>query len=397
MPANSNKGWTDKVIGTITKNARSDAHKAMSASLKTASRLTENWTWIDFCDPHLRQPCLALEWLFGSRGLLCGRMMKMEALEGVGKSSLCYMFHGMAQQQGCFCWHGESEDAASPPDYIAKFGCNPTELLLQQPGSLERSFEAMEMVIKNIRTDIDPAGDHPILASMDSISGFGSDAQMDDAGNNPDGNAGLGAHARAVSRWFRDRGYILEKQRVVLLATTQLKEKINTAGFTPQTGAGSRSGTTIAANPLNYHATWRLRMSATRLRDSNSAVDIGEKLTLLTTKNKLSPRERALTIDHYREAGFDMMSATCDLLRELSPIILPDASVFEIKQAGAYVKSPTLLGGKNVHSNRAGKQELVEDLYKNEALLMQIREALRIRGFGFAFETQYNVAEVADG
>ena len=37
--------------------------------------------------------------------------------------------------------------------------------------------------------------------------------------------------------------------------------------------------------------------------------------------------------------------------------------------------------------------EFVNALYSNEELLMKIREHLRIRGFGFSFETKYTVTD----
>ena len=382
--------WTDRVIGVIQKNAQAEDKKAMAYTLSKASALADNWTWVDFIDPATGMPCILLEWLVGCRGLLCGRMVKVEALEGVGKSSYCFLQYAMAQKQGAYCWHGESEHAPPPPDYIASFNCDPSLLLVQQPGSIERAFYAMEEFIQTIRTQEDPEMKHPIVVSLDSISGFGADSQIDEEEIPELGaSGGLGAHARAVSKWFRDRGWTLDKNKVVMLATAQLKMKIET-GF-KQKGGGPPKDVTIADRPLNFHASIRLRMSSTPLKDKNME-DVGEYLTLHTTKNKLSPKNRQVTLHLYRDYGFDLVSPTCDWLRTFSPWQLPDGSTFSITQAGAYLKSDRLLGGQNVHSNTEGKKELMTAFYADEGLVRAVRERLRIRGFGFDFEERYQLS-----
>lgn len=389
--AKKDKNWTDSVIKSVIKNAGQSKDKnVIAGSLMTASRVGDNWKWIDFVDPLTGLPCLMLEWVFGTRGLLCGRMTKIEAMEGVGKSSFCFLMNGMAQRQGGFCWHGESEQAPPPPDYIASFGCDPDKLLIQQPGSIERGFYAMEEVIKSIRTAADPKMQYPILVALDSISGFASDALINtDDIPDPDNTKGLGAHARKVSQWFRDRGHTLQARQVHLMCTTQLKEKIE-IGFSAPKGAGNKQGTTIAANPLNFHSSWRIRMTAQVLRDKEGE-DVGEILTLLLTKNKLSPRNRFVSLHHYRDHGFDMMSPTLDWIKKYTPWTLPDGTVFDIEQRGAWIRSERLLDGKNVPSNREGKEKMMRAFYADKQLLNQCRELLRIRGFGFDFETRYTV------
>lgn len=387
--------WMDRAVATVQKNAKAEDKAAIAHSLSVASDISKNWKWMDFIDTRLGTPCLLLEWLVGCRGLLGGRMAKLEALEGVGKSSLCYLFYAMAQKNNGYCWHGESEHAPSPADYIASFGCDATRLLIQQPGSIERAFYAMEEIIKYLRANEDPECKNMIVAGLDSVSGFGSDAHIDEEEIPEIGTqAGLGATARMVSRWFRDRGFILDKQQVVLLATSQLKQVINTFKGPPGSGGAKapEEDTTVAARPLNFHATLRIAMTSQPLW-SDEKKNVGEYIKLRVKKNKLSPKERRIDLHHYRELGFDMTAPTVDMLRELCPILLPSGDSFNLEGTG-YVNSPMLLKGKNVRSNREGKEELMMDLYANKPLLMQIREALRIRGFGFEFEKRYTPSQL---
>ena len=67
-----------------------------------------------------------------------------------------------------------------------------------------------------------------------------------------------------------------------------------------------------------------------------------------------------------------------------------------MEQHGSYFNSPVV--GPNKFQGQSGREEFMRTLYANEPLLMQLREALRIRGFGFGFEKQYEPSklEVAD-
>lgn len=390
-------------MGTINKNARAVDKKEIANSLSRASAVTDSWRWIDFVDPALNVPCLLLEYLFGTRGSLCGRMLKIEAMEGVGKSSYCFLQYAMAQAHGGFCWHGESEHAPPPPDYIASFGCDPENLLIQHPGSIERGFYAMEEVIKAIRADdgpdptpmhkvngkLVPSGEphkYPIVVGLDSISGFGADAMID-ADDVPDPGlvGGLGAHARVVSKWFRDRGSVLDKKDVFMITTAQQKATINT-GFGAQ--FANKDDTTIAARPLNFHASWRVKMRTRALKDKKTNEDVGEYLVMKTVKNKLSPKGREVELHHYRDFGYDLTTPTHDWLKAQTPWILPDGSSFDITANGAYTRCERLAGASNFQGEE-GKQELMLLLYEDKELLALCREHLRIRGFGFDFEKQY--------
>ena len=378
-------------MGSLIARLKKKSDSLALHGLDTANNIAKAWKYVDFSDPHTGQPCLLLEWVFGSRGLLLGRIMKIEADQGVGKSSFLFALYGMAQVgTNAYCFHLEAENAEQPPDYIHSLGCNPDSLGIAKPGSIERAMAMVEELTNEARKD-DPEKKCPIIVGLDSVSGFGSDAAMEDP-EDPTAldltkqNAGLGSHARCLSKWFRDRGGIwLQEKDVFLVMITQLKDKIVTdMGPAKYLTADQKRGT-IAEKPLNFSATYRLELKSSPLRDKETKDDIGELVTIKVSKNKLSPKNREVQIPLIREKGFNFTDETVDMLRRFSPINLPNGKQFAIEQRGSFLN----YNGENYHSNSESKKQILDKIYGDQALLMGLREALRIRGFGFAFETNY--------
>ena len=358
--------------------------------ISTAADLMKNWKYIDFVDPKTDMPVLPLEWLFGARGMLPGRMMKLEAKEGVGKSNFLFLNYAMAlKSANGWCYHMESEGTVPPADYIMSLGCDPDQLIVQRPGSIERCMGAVDQAMMDVREE-DPEVTSPLIVGIDSVSGFGSDADMEEKVLDLTGSQGLASHARVLSRWFRDRTIEMERNQMLLIAIGQLKANIQT-GPAANYGDPDNKMVTLADKPLNFHATWRVRIRTEKLVENK--VDTGENVILKTEKNKLSPKYRELAVPCRRNQGFDFVEATCDFLRFRSPIVLAGDSKFSVEKAGAYVRCAALAGDKGLR-----KEDVAPLLYQNTDLLMSIREALRIRGYGFDFEKNYqpSAEEVAD-
>ena len=384
---------------TLEENVKKDKRDLGMLGLESITQAMERWRWIDFCDPLQHTPNLALEWLWGARGMLAGRLMKIEAEEGVGKSSYCMLQYAMGQQTSqTWCVHEEGEGASAPPDFIASFGCNPDNILTPRltVRSIESCFNNIDWITYNMRKKADKADDkvidpdmqHAILVGVDSVSSFGSSANMED---DDAGSGGLGFHSRFLSEWFRDRWALHEDRQVLLMVIAQLREKIDTGpkfpGMAPSQGPKL---TTLASRPLNYHASYRLEMRASPMKEKEPPYNAyGEYVTLKVTKNKLSPKGKLLEVPLVWNAGFNFVEATIDLLKKLSPIPLKDGRVFSVEARGAWIAAEAILGSEKVQSNQEGKAHLLDVFYKNLDLLMLVREALRIRGFGFDFEKKY--------
>lgn len=340
--------------------------------------------WIDFLDPKSGFPCLPLEYLWGCRGMVRGRMLKIEAEEGIGKSAYLTMLYGIAQRAAANCLHFEAENAIAPRDFLASFGCNPDQVLNVDLDvkSIEACFNEIDLRTEQIHK-LDPHS--PLMAGVDSVSAFGAGDAATDAAqdvNASSGGGGLGLHARFLSRWFRDRWTAAARRGIFLAVIAQVREKINTTGM----GNNKPQKTTIAERPLNFYSSFRLELTSQKLRDS-SGVDIGEIVRMKTTKNKLSRKGKRIEVPLIWDHGFDMDTALLEMLVSLTkngPIKLPDGRLFEISRTGGWIKCP-LVCDKNIRTSEVKQFSAL--FYSNTELLMAMREALCIRGFGFKFET----------
>ncbi len=378
--------------------------KGLTSPLYSASAIGDSWKWIDFVDPKTGGPCLPLEWLFGCRGILCGRVMKIEAFEGVGKSSYCFLQYAMGQQSSnATCIHMESERTPPPADYISAFGTNTDDLYISQPVTLEEALTDATNIMRALGGEKVKGDKSPIIMAIDSISGLSED-DYDEEADVDVGKGSLGKHARMMSKFFRQYIRMIESTNTVFVVTAQLKDKISTERI-PTFGSNANQAdgktATIADRPLNFHATYRIKMSSSKLIEDGK--DIGETVTFKTVKNKLSPKHRQVSMQLIRDHGVYFTESTINLLKAMSPVVLPrpvatadgtEVSEFALETKGPWLQCPSVLGDKSMKSNKENKDELIRALYANTDLLMGIRESLRIRGFGFDFEKNYRPTDV---
>lgn len=365
-----------------------------------ASDLMKNWRYIDFINPALNMPTLALEWFFGGRGLLAGRITKLQAKYGVGKSSFMWLVYASAQAFDSYCYHIESEAAPPPPDFIWSFGCDPSKLVTEQPKSLEQCLEFIDQVVAEIRggmggginpatgrqqktkfTDpLDPNMEVPIVIGVDSVSALGLETAVETDILDMRSSAALAKHSRIIGEYFRNRSDRFKQTQSLIMMAAQEKAVINTGGPFAH-AAGNKSTSTLADSPIGFHSTYVVEMRNNKYVDKSTGTDLGERITCFTTKNKLSPKHRTIELYLVRDRGFDLVKTDMDFL--VSHPASPLAG--SIGRSSHGVKSDLVDNAKWYKDDI----EFLRKFYTNEDLVMTCREKLRIRGFEFAFETKY--------
>jgi len=370
----------DGLMQLVEKDAK---HKS---TFYRASSVGSDWRYIDFIDLANKRPCLPLEWLYGTRGFLTGRIVKYLSNEAAGKSSVLLMNVGMAQATGgvwpCI-W--ETEKTVPPPDYIHSLGCDPKNLLLQAPDTVKECLSGIPAFIKTIRgKNVDPDKEFPILLGIDSVSGLGANAVDIEEGDKKSEDS-LGYHARQFSKFFREAFKLCAREDAILFATAQEKANIETGGMPgAKPRGGSKKNTSIADAPFAYHASWIIKLYHKQAVKDDGTVE-GELVTMLSTKNKLAPRQRLVNVLMRKhslagdEPVWSFSQATVQLLFGPSSPFDQD----KCQSGGGWYRHDAL-GGSNYRL-----EDFVDAFYSNEALLMEVREKLRIRGFGFKFETDY--------
>ena len=359
--------------------------KLNEKNAKNGSRMFRASEWhpryLDFMDLRTGTPCLPLEYFFGTRGLIGGRVFTVVAMEAVGKSTLLTQFYGMGQRSadgGAWANHLEAEKTPSPPDFIASLGCDPSKMLITQPPDVQHCLDYVTEYISTIRTKLDPTKKLMIIMGIDSVSALAGEMTDDETGATS-GGQGIAPHSRAVSEFFRDKLGYIEHNDAILLFTGQKKSKVESGGF----GGGEKKSTYIAEGTIKFHSSWIVEMYKQKLEEGENNV-VGDRIQATMEKNKLAPKGRKIEMWLYRDGrGLDMSKANINLL-------FSNTSPFEAGTSGTsgngYYWHNQVMGGKKLR-----KDEFVHGFYQNTELVQWCREKLRIRGFQFKFEMEYPI------
>jgi len=377
--------------------------RASGVSIESAASAMQKWRYIDFVNPLQELPCITLEWLVGARGFLAGRILQLRAQFSKGKSSYMYLQYAMGQLLSrAFCQHYETEGAQAPADYIASFGCNPTDLLISEVQALEACLEQIDQTICEIRggfggtvseasgrmvktkyTDpLDPTCESPIIIGIDSLSSLGKDDDVNvdvcDAGGTPQ----LSYHTRKLRDYFRNRVGRFRDTQTFLMLTSHETANIK-VGKGPAKG-GDKSALAQAA--IGIHATYGIDVDSTPYRDKERGLQLGDIVKMRTFKNKLSPRYREVELYLVWNHGFDLIKTDWEFLSK------HPASPFAVtvgQKPLLYKHSNGITCKPLSDKSFASEEDFLRAFYNNNDMLMEMREKMRIRGCGFAFESQF--------
>lgn len=327
--------------------------------------------------------------------------------------------HGSKGKDDRKAWvmHVETEGAPNPPDYVAQFGFDPSLFMYVKANDLNDLFkkiDTFDMALHGGRDGtinpetgratkskftkenaLDPEMEKPSIVGVDSLSNVGSDAGGDfvdlDKSEKPGGDS------KDVRRFFRAREQDYDRHKLTLFVTTHETTEIKTG-----VGAGYGGPKSTARNQkaIGMALTVAIDTKDYPWKDADKNV-LGSRQMLTTFKSKLAPRNRTITLFRKNLGGYDM--AETDLQFWLGDpknnncgnnpfapggFLCPEGAKHGITKVRGGWSAPMI-------SDKVFKtaDEFVEALYSDEERLRKIREHLRIRGFGFDFETKYTVQE----
>ena len=419
------KNSEDSLMAAVLEGFKAAGIKDADETVTTLAKYWENMKYIDMFDPIKMRPCLTMEWLIGARGFPVGKVCQLRASFGAGKSTFLYYVYGCALRGSTMsdrkAWvaHIETEGAPNAADYAAGFGCDPRLFLVFKAKDLNDMFKRMDtfdMTLHGGRDGmvnpetgravkskfpkenaLDPEMKKPTIIGIDSLSNVGSDAGDDfvdlDKSEKPGGDS------KDVRRFFRAREQDYDCHQVTLFVTTHETTEIKTGGA----GYGGPKSTARNQKALGMALTTAIDTSDYPWKDADKNV-LGSKQILKTFKSKLCPKNRMVTLFRKSLGGYDMARTDLEFFlgdpknnncvdNPFLPggFLCPDGAKHGITKVRGGWSAPML-------SDKVLKtpDEFVNALYSDKDLLMKIREHLRIRGFGFEFETRYVVTDDDD-
>lgn len=394
-------------------------------SVTTITDYYKDTKYIDMLDPVKGRPCLTMEWLLGARGFPAGKVYQLRASFSAGKSSFLYYvygcaLHGSKGQNDRKAWvaHIETEGAPNPPDYVAQFGFDPSLFLYMKANDLNDLFkkiDTFDMALHGGRDGtinpetgraakskftkenaLDPDMEKPAIVGVDSLSNVGSDAGGDfvdlDKSEKPGGDS------KDVRRFMRAREQDYDNHKLTLFLTTHETTEIKTG---PGAGYGGPKATARNQMAIGMALTVAISTKDYPWKDAKTSEVLGSKQILTTFKSKLAPRNRTVTLFRKNLGGYDMAETDLQFFmgdpknnncsnNPFMPggFLCPEGAKCGITKVRGGYSAPMI-------SDKVFKtaDEFVEALYSDEERLRKIRELLRIRGFGFDFETKYTMPE----
>lgn len=269
-------------------------------------------------------------------GLAFGRIYELSGLEGSGKSLVSAHLMANTQKMGGIAVLIDTESAVNW-DFFDSVGVDRKKnWVYAQIETLEDIFESVISIIETVRKT---NKDKPVTIVIDSIAGAST---KDEMSADFDRQGYATGKALILSTALRKITNLIARQKVMLVLTNQLREKLNAMPF------GDKY-TTPGGKAIGFHSSARLRLtqvSKIKIKDNNSIVGVNVKAEV--KKNRLGPPHRTAEFDIYFDRGIDDLSSWIPFLKERKII----------SAAGAYIKYEDIDGKEQSISSADFKNEL---------------------------------------
>jgi recombination protein RecA len=292
-------------------------------------------------------------------GIAVGRITELTGLEGSGKSLVGAQLIANTQKRGGIAVLIDTETAVNP-EFFRAVGINMNKLVYVHISTVEDIFDAVTNIIEKVRSGKDK--DKLVTIIVDSVAAASTKKEME-ADFGKDGYAT--DKAIIISKAMRKITGLLGRERIALVFTNQLRQKMNAPAF-------SDPWTTSGGKAIAFHASTRIRLSLVgKIQDSNKNV-VGVNVKAVVVKNRLGPPHRTAEFDIYFDRGIDDYGSWLDVLKTNSLIKQSGAWYTLVDEStGEELKFQSKDFPKMLESNTTLKQSIYEKIC--EALIMKYK------------------------
>lgn len=221
-----------------------------------------------------------------------------------GKSLI--IAHAMAntQKKGGLAVYIDTENALSE-EFLRAVGVDVANMLYIPLETIEDAFEAIENIIETVRKS---SKNRLVTIALDSVSAATTKLEQD-ADYDKDGWAT--AKAIIMSKAMRKITNIIAKQRVLLICTSQLREKMGVMFGDKYTTSGGKA--------LGFHASCRVRLKGIgKLKSGSGKTEqvIGVQTEAQIIKNRMGPPFKKATFEIYFNSGINDIGSWFTLLKD---------------------------------------------------------------------------------
>ena len=206
-------------------------------------------------------------------GIAVGRITEINGLESSGKSLLASHILAETQKKGGIAVYMDTETSVSR-DFLEAIGVDVSKLLYLHFECVEDIFEAIEDIITKVR---ESDKDRLVTILVDSLAATSTKVEIE-ADFEKDGYATT--KAIVISKALRKITQMIGRQRVALVFTNQLRQKLGVMFGDPWTTSGGKA--------LPFHASTRVRLkNMGQIKDSKKKNILGMKCRAQIVKNRI--------------------------------------------------------------------------------------------------------------
>ena len=234
-------------------------------------------------------------------GIAVGRITEINGLESSGKSLLGAHILAETQQKGGIAVYIDTETSVSQ-EFLEVIGVDFSKMLYLHLETVEDIFEAIDEIVTKVR---ESDKDRLVTILVDSLAAASTKVEME-ADFEKDGWAT--AKAIIISKAMRKITQMIGRQKIALVFTNQLRQKLGVMFGDPWTTSGGKA--------LPFHASTRIRLkNMGQIKDTKKNV-LGMKCRAQIVKNRLGPPLRHADYDMYFDRGIDNYGAWLTVLKE---------------------------------------------------------------------------------
>ena len=235
-------------------------------------------------------------------GIAVGRITEINGLESSGKSLLASHILAETQKKGGIAVYMDTETSVSR-DFLEAIGVDVSKLLYLHFECVEDIFEAIEDIITKVR---ESDKDRLVTILVDSLAATSTKVEIE-ADFGKDGYATT--KAIVISKALRKITQMIGRQKVSLVFTNQLRQKLGVMFGDPWTTSGGKA--------LPFHASTRVRLkNMGQIKDSKKKNILGMKCRAQIVKNRLGPPLRNADYTMYFDRGIDNYGNWLEKMKE---------------------------------------------------------------------------------
>ncbi len=244
-------------------------------------------------------------------GFAAGRIAEINGLEGSGKSLIGAHALASTQKKGGLAVYIDTESAVSA-EFLQAIGIDTDSMLYVHLETVEDIFDTIETIVTKIR---ESSKDKLVTILVDSLAAASTKVEMD-ADFDKDGWAT--SKAIVLSKAMRKITQLIARQKVCLIFTNQLRQKLGVMFGDPWTTSGGKA--------LPFHASTRIRLkNMGQIKDTKKDT-IGIKIRAQVIKNRLGPPLRSAEFPLFFDKGIDDFASWLNVMKDHKLV----------KQAGAW-------------------------------------------------------------